>query len=99
MFVTFRTRDSIPAEVLQRWEREKNDWLQRRGHATDKHWSKVLPTLDASQRGRLLAWVCAIIKATGCALVYVTHQREELPPCISHCIRLRNGRVTRKGPI
>ena len=31
VFVTFRTRDSIPKSVLDRWEREKKDWIQRRG--------------------------------------------------------------------
>ena len=26
-FRDFRTRDSIPREVLRRWEHEKNDWM------------------------------------------------------------------------
>ncbi len=29
----FPYADSIPEEVLQRWEREKQEWIQRRGHA------------------------------------------------------------------
>ena len=28
-FITFRTADSLPAEVLARWEREQTDWLAR----------------------------------------------------------------------
>ena len=52
VFVTFRMGDSVPREVLQRWEREKTDWMQRQGHATSEHWSRVLPTLDDVQRGK-----------------------------------------------
>ena len=45
VFVTFRTADSIPAEVLQRWEAEKTDWLKRKGLPHDQHWSRILTTL------------------------------------------------------
>lgn len=30
IFVTFRTADSMPAEVVQRWQRELEDWLRTR---------------------------------------------------------------------
>lgn len=29
VFLTFRTRDSIPKSVIKRWDREKNDWLDQ----------------------------------------------------------------------
>lgn len=29
VFVTFRTADSIPKEVVVRWDREKRDWIER----------------------------------------------------------------------
>jgi putative transposase len=29
VFATFRTKDSIPREVLSRWEREKQEWVER----------------------------------------------------------------------
>ncbi|MDA1053214.1 MAG: hypothetical protein O3C40_22410 [Planctomycetota bacterium] len=45
VFVTFRTADSIPNEVLERWERQKQDWLQRRGYP-DLHWSETLSTMN-----------------------------------------------------
>ncbi len=48
VFITFRTHDSIPQQVLQRWEREKQDWMERRGHAG--HWSDILSTLDTRQQ-------------------------------------------------
>jgi putative transposase len=48
VFITFRTIDSIPREVLDRWEREKNQWVRLRGHV--EHWSKVLPKLDQTLR-------------------------------------------------
>jgi putative transposase len=50
VFITFRAHDSIPREVLQRWEREKQDWLKTRGHDAAKHWSVVLPTLTEKDR-------------------------------------------------
>ena len=49
-FITFRTHDSIPQEVLNRWEREKQDWMRRRGFVGNEHWKTVLPTLSASDR-------------------------------------------------
>jgi len=49
VFVTFRTRDSIPAEVVRRWEWEKQEWLKARGYE-DAPWESVLPTLPIEQR-------------------------------------------------
>lgn len=45
-FVTFRTIDSIPAEVLKRWEQEKQEWLRVRGISEGVHWSRALSKLD-----------------------------------------------------
>ena len=44
-FLTFRTHDSLPRSVVQRWEREKQEWLRRHGYAAGNHWSEVVPTL------------------------------------------------------
>jgi type I restriction enzyme R subunit len=51
VFITFRTHDSIPAEVVRRWDREKQEWLLARGVETRRTWRDVLPTL--SERDRL----------------------------------------------
>jgi len=48
VFITFRTADSIPKEVILRWEREKADWLARRRLVG--HWSVVFPTLNETDR-------------------------------------------------
>ena len=48
VFITFRANDSIPRQVLQRWEREKRDWIHRLGHTG--HWSDVLPTLESREQ-------------------------------------------------
>ena len=48
VFITFRTADSILHEVLQRWGREKQDWLERHDCVSNRHWSQVVPTLDRS---------------------------------------------------
>jgi putative transposase len=50
VFITFRTHDSIPRTVLQRWEQEKQQWLRVRGHDAEKHWSAVEPTLTEKDR-------------------------------------------------
>ncbi len=50
VFVTFRTYDSIPREVLDRWEREKHDWMARRGYPVDQHWSAVLQNIDEREQ-------------------------------------------------
>ena len=52
VFVTFRTKDSIPREVLNRWNEEKQRWLFSHGVRNNDHWSKVLPTLDVKLRGQ-----------------------------------------------
>lgn len=41
VFIIFRTADSIPREVLQRWDREQRDWLRQRGPSARGHWWAV----------------------------------------------------------
>jgi len=49
VFLTFRTHDSIPREVIARWEREKWDWLRKRGaHAATL--AEALASLSSIQR-------------------------------------------------
>ena len=50
VFITFRTNDSIPREVLQRWEQEKQEWLRLRGLHAGQHWSAVLSDLSEPDR-------------------------------------------------
>ena len=50
VFITFRTEDSIPREVIQRWEREKQEWLRTHGSPDAGHWSDVVPTLPDKER-------------------------------------------------
>ena len=50
VFVTFRTRDSIPREVVQRWELEKQDWLRRRRLATGQSSRLRVPNLNLQDR-------------------------------------------------
>jgi len=53
VFITFRTNDSIPREVVKRWEQEKHDWFRQRGIASAAHWSVVVPTLLEKDREAL----------------------------------------------
>ena len=49
VFVTFRTHDSIPLDVISLWEQQKQDWLERRG-ITGVHWKEALPFLSENIR-------------------------------------------------
>lgn len=49
VFVTFRTFDSIPKEVIQRWDYEKNHWIWHLGYPP-KHWSELLSTLSEKEQ-------------------------------------------------
>jgi type I restriction enzyme R subunit len=50
VFITFRLADSIPQEVLERWEREKQEWLRVRGYDNRIAWQKLLPLLTDADR-------------------------------------------------
>jgi type I restriction enzyme R subunit len=50
VLITFRTGDSIPPEVIKRWDREKQEWLRLHGKATGAHWSAIIPTLDDKEK-------------------------------------------------
>jgi len=47
VFVTFRTKDSIPREVLLRWHREKIEWLERRGISFEGDFETAISQLAA----------------------------------------------------
>ncbi|MEZ6135422.1 MAG: transposase [Pirellulaceae bacterium] len=53
VFLTFRTHDSIPKEVIERWNREKLQWLVERQLANaDQDWHEVVAFLQRDQRTR-----------------------------------------------
>ncbi len=50
-FVTFRTEDSIPAEVSRRWYVERRRWLEQRGISTsESNWTDQLTALPREER-------------------------------------------------
>ncbi len=50
-FITWRTNDSIPQEVLQRWQHERRQWLRLHGiNPLDVNWRQRL--LDLSRESR-----------------------------------------------
>ncbi len=58
VFITIRTRDSIPKEVIQRWHHERCEWLKRRGYlsAGESNWKYAvdrLPPDEANQFNRV----------------------------------------------
>jgi hypothetical protein len=50
VFVTFRTNDSIPAEVIHRWHREKRDWLRSKGINCDGDLEAAIISLHETDR-------------------------------------------------
>ncbi len=79
VFVTFRSKDSIPREVLHRWHREKIAWLERKGIRVQGDFESALsrlPTDDANAFRK-----------------YFNHQREIcLDQCLGRCL-LRQPRL------
>ncbi|TWT56265.1 hypothetical protein CA85_44470 [Allorhodopirellula solitaria] len=51
VFITFRTADSIPKEVIHRWHREKCDWLVRRGYMRPEQddWKQVVEEIPSEE--------------------------------------------------
>ncbi|MCC6698797.1 MAG: ATP-binding cassette domain-containing protein [Candidatus Hydrogenedentes bacterium] len=53
--------------------------------------------LDEAHRRALLDFVNAIGVQMNTTILFVTHHEDEIPPCITHALRLRKGRVARRG--
>src|SRR5947207_7442723 len=50
-FVTFRTEDSLPKDVADRWRRERDDWLRRHGiNPLSGQWQTALRLLPDDQQ-------------------------------------------------
>jgi molybdate transport system ATP-binding protein len=54
--------------------------------------------LNASERTILGAAISAAVTALGAAMVYVTHDPDEIPASVRHVLRLDRGRVVSLGP-
>lgn len=50
VFITFRTHDSIPREVVERWDREKREWLLQRGRESAESGTVTVPALSEKER-------------------------------------------------
>jgi molybdate transport system ATP-binding protein len=53
--------------------------------------------LDRRHRRTMLAVADQVVRTTGASLIFVTHHRDEMPPCITHQMRLKAGRVIEQG--
>lgn len=42
VFITIGAADAMPRHVLELWDREKQDWLARRGFCGPEHWSVLV---------------------------------------------------------
>ena len=53
VFITFRLKDSIPSDVIQRWEREKQEWFEHNGLLVPgQFWPEIVESLSESDRAR-----------------------------------------------
>ena len=50
VFITFGAADAIPRAVLELWDREKQEWLARRGFIGPEHWSTRLRAVPPDVR-------------------------------------------------
>ena len=50
VFITFRLADSIPKKVLNRWDREKREWLRARGRLSVGDWKSAVRLLPDRER-------------------------------------------------
>jgi molybdate transport system ATP-binding protein len=55
--------------------------------------------LDAANRARVMQTIDSVSEHLDASLVYVTHETDSLPECITHVMRLRGGRVASVGPV
>ena len=54
VFLTMRLKDSIPRELIHRWDRQRRDWLRRAGVLAvgDDDWAAAVERLDADKADR-----------------------------------------------
>jgi type I restriction enzyme R subunit len=50
VFITFRTHDLIPKQVVEQWDNEKYAWLRERGQETGAHWADIVKTLSEKEQ-------------------------------------------------
>lgn len=55
--------------------------------------------LDWHNRRRALGLIERVCQATDTSMVYITHHLEELLPCVTHVLHLREGRAVYQGDI
>jgi molybdate transport system ATP-binding protein len=55
--------------------------------------------LDAGNRDRVLQAIDWVGSRPNTSMIYVTHRADELPPSITHVLRLNEGRVVSQAPI
>ena len=56
-FITWRTADSMPKEVLNRWMWERDEFLRKNGLDPTGDWKQALSQLPPKARGRIRWWL------------------------------------------
>jgi putative transposase len=98
-FVTFRTADSIPADVSRRWHAERADWLRRQGILPDDaNWRDRLAELPEASRRQYhetfsRRYLETLDKGLGACLL----RRRELSAVVGNALRHFDGDRYRLG--
>ena len=56
-FITWRTADSMPKEVLARWTQERDEFLRRNKLDPAGDWKQALSQFPPKERGRIRWWL------------------------------------------
>lgn len=56
-FITWRTWDSLPKTVLERWLTERDEWLGKHGIGPATDWSKQLQSLDVAAQNQVREFI------------------------------------------
>jgi putative transposase len=92
-FVTFRTEDSIPADISRRWHAHRTDWLSQRGiHISAPDWRLQLQHLSEPLRREFhetfrLQYMEALDKGMGACVL----RRPELHRLVADTLRRFDG--------
>jgi putative transposase len=79
VFITFRTKDSIPADVIKRWNIEKNEWIDRKSRSLQcdlRHgqmWHDLLNQLPRDLQGEFVE-------------TFSGHRDTNLDECLGQCV-------------
>jgi putative transposase len=93
-FVTWRTDDSVPRDLVDLWQRRRDDWLRRHGvDPAQRRWSALLEELPEHQRKEFhntfsSEFLAYLDRGYGACVL----KRPEVAAIVAHSLRHFDGR-------